>query len=511
MSTGSGASSPNDLNSINNNVIENEGSNSSITTLHDGNFKRPNLELNLKPNEPKEIKCLICPYSHTSAKDVEKHINSEHFDGTSPSLPKEPSSSFNCPCCSESFQAYDKLESHVYYQHADNSDSKNSSTPCHKCPVCNLFTSLSSEELTEHVESHFTASSTTSPVSPDVTSDRLIAQKLSITDKENLQIQQQKEFEFLQAQYGMDNKGNFKEQSIKNMQKAVYSGELTVMDFYEKQNELKIAENIGLDDGSSVVKGIVPIIRSKSESCENVNRTYVCFNMDFYSATYGDRGWGCGYRNLQMLLSALWRNATYGELLNMQFCSRFGMEKMYVGNAMPSISKLQQLIEWAWEQGFDEEGRDQLGRKVHNTKKWIGATEVVTLLSALRFRCSLVDIHRANEKGQHPKMFEWILKYFQKVEEFKAPLYLQHDGHSQTVIGVEVLKDGEIFLLIVDPSTPRRQMEKLLSNNANQLGFLRKSLFDMKSDQYQIATVVGVTTSDDEYQASKILRPVRIM
>lgn len=54
----------------------------------------------------------------------------------------------------------------------------------------------------------------------------------------------------------MDNKGNFKEQSIKNMQKAVYAGELTVMDFYEKQNELKIAETIGLDDGSSCLKGI---------------------------------------------------------------------------------------------------------------------------------------------------------------------------------------------------------------------------------------------------------------
>lgn len=119
MSTHNSSSTPNDLNSINNNVIENNGSNSSIPTLHDGHSKRLNLELNLKPSEPKEIKCLLCPYSHTSAKDVEKHINSEHFDGTSPSLPKENLSTFNCPCCSETFQAYDKLESHVYYQHAD--------------------------------------------------------------------------------------------------------------------------------------------------------------------------------------------------------------------------------------------------------------------------------------------------------------------------------------------------------------------------------------------------------
>lgn len=46
----------------------------------------------------------------------------------------------------------------------------------------------------------------------------------------------------------------------------------------------------------------------------------------------------------------------------------------------------------------------------------------------MHFRCLLVDVHRPTEKGLHPKMFDWILKYFQTVEEFKAPLYLQHEG-----------------------------------------------------------------------------------
>lgn len=53
----------------------------------------------------------------------------------------------------------------------------------------------------------------------------------------------------------MDNDGNFKEQSIRNMQKAVVSGELSVTDFYEKQVELKMAENHGVDDGSSSIFG----------------------------------------------------------------------------------------------------------------------------------------------------------------------------------------------------------------------------------------------------------------
>lgn len=87
-----------------------------------------------------------------------------------------------------------------------------------------------------------------------------------------------------------------------------------------------------------------------------------------------------------MLISSLWRNTTYTELLSKQLSSMFEMEKSIFASRMLSISKLQQLIEWAWDQGFDQEGRDQLGGKVYNTKKWIGATEIVTVLSSLRFR-----------------------------------------------------------------------------------------------------------------------------
>lgn len=59
----------------------------------------------------------------------------------------------------------------------------------------------------------------------------------------------------LQAQYGMDNQGNFREQSVTNMQRAVYAGEMSVADYYEKQIELRAAEHSGIDDGSSCSRG----------------------------------------------------------------------------------------------------------------------------------------------------------------------------------------------------------------------------------------------------------------
>lgn len=42
---------------------------------------------------------------------------------------------------------------------------------------------------------------------------------------------------------------------------------------------------------------------------------------DHFCASAGDRGWGCGYRNFQMLLSALLRLETYAGVLQGSCCS----------------------------------------------------------------------------------------------------------------------------------------------------------------------------------------------
>jgi len=53
---------------------------------------------------------------------------------------------------------------------------------------------------------------------------------------------------------------------------------------------------------------------------------------------------------------------------------------------MPSVYRLQQLIEHAWSAGFDEAGSRQLGGRLVGTRKWIGATEIYALLSFLGVR-----------------------------------------------------------------------------------------------------------------------------
>ena len=46
-----------------------------------------------------------------------------------------------------------------------------------------------------------------------------------------------------------------------------------------------------------------------------VTRSYLCTVVDHYAGSYGDKGWGCGYRNFQMLLSSLVTEEMYCKVL----------------------------------------------------------------------------------------------------------------------------------------------------------------------------------------------------
>ncbi|KAJ8923356.1 hypothetical protein NQ315_001914 [Exocentrus adspersus] len=456
-----------------------------------GSPLRSNLDLKLKSSAPK-LQCPMCNYTSLSPSELEEHVNRRHFDLTSPSLGGSTQEVFSCPLCVKSFKSAPDLELHVNIEHRDILSP--ASPPTHACPVCgiNIPSDSNSEAAIRHVESHFPAGS------PQP------AEKAALRERE------QREFEMLRAQYGMDNQGNFREQSVTNMQRAVYAGEMSVADYYERTLDLRAAESCGIDDGSSVTRSIVPRVRAMSNSATNVVRTLLCTCVDHYASSYGDRGWGCGYRNTQMLFSSLLTHTGYNERLY----------KLWQGqkpprSSVPSISRIQGLIEQAWAQGFDIQGSEQLGCRLVNTRKWIGATEVVTLLSFLRIKCQLVDFHRpTGPGGAHPELFNWVLRYFESSSggEFTAPLYLQHQGHSRTIMGIEVHRDGSLVLLVLDPSHSPQQMAQFGDTNSltAALRLLRKSEAAMKARQYQIVAVVGTIDSEQQYQQSRILRGLRI-
>ncbi|XP_076032681.1 zinc finger-containing ubiquitin peptidase 1-like [Oratosquilla oratoria] len=506
--------------------------NANINMSHDrgnhssniGSPSRAQLSLNLNQKERKHhmqnisspqqkvTQCPLCGVKELSPAKLEEHINRQHFDLTSPSFPTMTPQDviYNCPLCVKNFESSPDLELHVNIEHKDILSPAKSTvvTPLESeaedigcCPVCSRTGFGSHNELALHIDTHFSCKS--SLVTPDeVGWEGRLAQDLEKQEKEVQRMREQQEFSLLRAQYGMDNEGNFSQQSLTNMQRAVYAGEMSVADYYERQIELKVAEKNGVDDGRSCSKGIVSAVKAVSDSSNNVQATHFCTTVDHYASTYGDKGWGCGYRNIQMMLSSLQHHTGY-------------FARLFSGpNMMPSLSQIQCLIEQAWRKGFDLQGCEQLGGKLSNTRKWIGATEVVTLLSSFRIRCQLIDCYRpTGPDGTHPEMFRWCLEYFSKPAEFKPPLYLQHQGHSRTVIGVEQLggNDG-IRLLVLDPSHSPTQIAQLLHTQTAPaaMRLLRKPMSSMRAKQYQIVVVVGLMETEQDYQQSKVLRSIRL-
>uniref|UniRef100_A0A1D1YG17 Zinc finger with UFM1-specific peptidase domain protein n=1 Tax=Anthurium amnicola TaxID=1678845 RepID=A0A1D1YG17_9ARAE len=101
----------------------------------------------------------------------------------------------------------------------------------------------------------------------------------------------------------------------------------------------------------------------------------------FQSIESEDSGWGCGWRNIQMLCSHLMMERQEAK------------EVMFGGSGfVPDIPSLQRWLEIAWERGFDGPGAKSFNKRVYGSKKWIGATECATLLRSFGLRARIVDL-----------------------------------------------------------------------------------------------------------------------
>ncbi|KAK6118494.1 hypothetical protein DH2020_047761 [Rehmannia glutinosa] len=218
-------------------------------------------------------------------------------------------------------------------------------------------------------------------------------------------------------------------------------------------------------------------------------------HIDHFQSTESlDVGWGCGWRNIQMLSSYL---------LSQREEAR---DVLYGGcGFVPDIQSLQRWLELAWDKGFDTPGSDDFDQKIHGKRNWIGTTECAALFRSFGLRARIVDfcskdfelahlgrkttqvygpmdvflskgkmdkscksssVSSENVKG-HQVLTEWVWNYFSGSNASKSanrhvvlsersPLYFQHDGHSRTIVGIQAkhLRNGtkQYNLLILDPS-----------------------------------------------------------
>jgi hypothetical protein len=87
-----------------------------------------------------------------------------------------------------------------------------------------------------------------------------------------------------------------------------------------------------------------------------------------------------------------------------------------------------------------------------------------------------------------------------------APLYLQHQGHSRLVVGVEKWANGDIKLLILDPQM--RRALQLSQRQGDEANILRQGVtthgLNSKS-KYQIAYLAEKSLYFDENEHSKVI------
>ena len=111
--------------------------------------------------------------------------------------------------------------------------------------------------------------------------------------------------------------------------------------------------------------GVIEVLGKLCDNDRSVKIAYLCHPAVQYISKTKREGNFCAYRNIQMLVSYLRCKKTEGH-------------EMFTGR-LPSVLNLQQLIEDAWEKGFNSDSRVETGG-IKGTRKYIGTPEVRTVV-----------------------------------------------------------------------------------------------------------------------------------
>lgn len=287
----------------------------------------------------------------------------------------------------------------------------------------------------------------------------------------------------MQRRYGFESKEgdstNYVEQYEKALEREWAKGKLTVEELEKKKNYLH--EHLR---GAEFCKttGLINLLRLslsppsvanqyKRNSGNNNNGTYevlLCGATDHYGSDSGDKGWGCGWRNIQMMCSFLLHFDDYKKALfgGCGYVPTVVGKEITIKYELNCFSVLQEWLENAWAKGFDTQGASQLGGAISFTKKLIGASECAALLRSFGARAQIVDFYSAKNDKAPPKeqqtmitgyfgqsehwtgnknfqkrpkyspfkpnkdLVQWVWDYFtaRRNCKFVSPLYLQHEG-----------------------------------------------------------------------------------
>ncbi|KAJ1387495.1 Peptidase C78, ubiquitin fold modifier-specific peptidase 1/ 2 [Sesbania bispinosa] len=321
------------------------------------------------------------------------------------------------------------------------------------------------------------------------------------------------------------------------------NGDGTSRDNGECQLDDKISCLIGLQTRSKFYKvegGLMALLRNCLESETENSKSILSGYVDhFHSLESVDAGWGCGWRNIQMISSHL-------------LVQRPEAREALFGGAgfVPDIPSLQRWLEIAWEKGFDAPGSAQFDHVIYGSKKWIGTTECAALLRSFALRARVVDfgpkeaqsvpgssVDSTMNKASSDKMvkskakkseacqvlMDFVWNYFSDKSSIqfgqqhvviseKTPLYFQHDGHSRTIVGIHVKHQGngivEYNLLVLDPAHSTAALERSLRQKVGWQKLIKRGMHTLKKPQYQLCYVDPGIASEEEMEKLKTIDSV---
>ncbi|XP_029360089.1 zinc finger-containing ubiquitin peptidase 1 isoform X2 [Echeneis naucrates] len=423
---------------------------------------------------------------------------------------------FSCPMCAlvcnSCFILQEHVELHLEEQHSVEGERRL------ECPICSVIYN-DSFSLQEHVELHLdhqaaSGSATVGSLGSDLKLATQLQQEEEQQWRHEAAQQEREDFKKLQMQFGLDGKGGYRRQMERTMEKAVARGHMGAAEFHHRKAEMMESLASGVDDGRTRTMGVTRVLYEyyQTES-RDVAHVWLSADTDHYSSSAGDKGWGCGYRNLQMLISCLLRVDMYLPYLQER--------------VVPSIPQLQRMIEEAWRAGLDPQGASHFNQKLQGTRAWIGATEIYSLLISLGISAHIIDFHRpTGPRDTHPQLFDWVKQYYcdpsrssrlppSVIQTSLPPLYLQHEGHSRSIVGLEQKKNGSLCLLVLDPGSSSSDTSKLLNRDtiSRAIRHVRKFSGSLKHKQYQVVSVQGVLTAEEKQRSifsSGTLRAERI-
>ena len=213
---------------------------------------------------------------------------------------------------------------------------------------------------------------------------------------------------------------------------------------------------------SNETPNLVPVLARLSRVDKKVARAFYCNPFIRHVAKLPNEGGFCGYRNIQMTISYIRDAQAPGH-------------EHFDGKRLPSVLKLQDMIENAWDQGYNRAGRVETGG-IRMTRKYIGTPEAQALLLSLGISAETVAFSAESKTQAYTAMMEAVCKHFDDgsgsdntdkvVITNKPPLFFQHQGHSMTVVGVELDTEHRANLVVFDPMyNPSKLLKNLALSN----------------------------------------------